>query len=91
MADIHDKGPSRPQSFMGVHHLKLATADIPKAIDFYTSILPFEHVLHYDHKDENDTLYAAILSYATANLLLEVRKNSQQAAAQEGWDPITCM
>ncbi|KAJ7677576.1 hypothetical protein B0H14DRAFT_2655997 [Mycena olivaceomarginata] len=51
--------------------------------------LSFTHLAHFDHKRPSGELFAVILQHAPTGLLVELRLNPAQAAAQHGWDAVT--
>ncbi|GAM37428.1 hypothetical protein TCE0_024f07343 [Talaromyces pinophilus] len=81
--------PTKPTSFNGIHHLKLPGSDIRKTEAFYTQIFPFESCPELDHYTPDDKLFAVLLTYKPAGLMLEIRHNPEQAKIQKGWDPVT--
>lgn len=80
---------TKPTSFNGIHHLKLPASDIRKTEAFYTQILPFESCPELDHYTPDGKLFAVLLTYKPAGLMLEIRHNPEQAKIQKGWDPVT--
>ncbi|KAJ7441933.1 Glyoxalase/Bleomycin resistance protein/Dihydroxybiphenyl dioxygenase [Mycena galericulata] len=81
---------TQPPPILGIDHLKLPTSSIATKLEFYTTILPFTHLAHFDHRhvDTGET-FAVILQHTPTDLLVELRLNPAQAAAQRGWDAIT--
>ncbi|KAI8944578.1 Glyoxalase/Bleomycin resistance protein/Dihydroxybiphenyl dioxygenase [Xylaria longipes] len=71
-----------------LHHLKIPAADLVKTYDFYTAVLPFQALPSFNHYTASGRLYGAIFSNG-ADVLVEVREDAEQAAAQKGFDPIT--
>ncbi|KAJ6567544.1 hypothetical protein B0H10DRAFT_2444888 [Mycena sp. CBHHK59/15] len=90
-----------PLPILGIDHLKIPTSSLTAKLAFYTTILPFKHLPHFDHRhpaspssDASSTpgkgeLFAVILQHAPTGLLLELRHHPTQAAAQRGWDAVT--
>ncbi|KAK8877365.1 VOC family protein [Apiospora arundinis] len=94
--------PAKPPRLLGLNHLKLASHDILATRDFYTTVFPFTPLPAYDHRRADGSLFAVMFRHdlkpagtgtgsgtGTGNTLIEARHNSQQAAAQVGWDPVT--
>ncbi|KAF8172530.1 Glyoxalase/Bleomycin resistance protein/Dihydroxybiphenyl dioxygenase [Mycena galopus ATCC 62051] len=85
--------PSRqtePPPISGIDHLKIPTSSLDAKIAFYTSILPFTHLRHFDHKyARSSEVFAVILQHPQTQLLVELRLNPEQAAKQKGWDAVT--
>jgi len=81
--------PDGPRSFNGVNHLKLASSDIWKTHDFYTKIFHFTPLPHYNHYTPEHKLFAVMFEHTPTKLIVEVRYEPTQAAAQKGWDPVT--
>ncbi|KAJ6564714.1 hypothetical protein B0H19DRAFT_1259131 [Mycena capillaripes] len=80
----------QPPPILGVDHLKLPTSSLTAKLEFYTSILPFTHLKHFDHRRAGSgELFAVMLEHTQTALLVELRHNPAQAAAQRGWDAIT--
>lgn len=83
-------GPDQSPPILGIHHLKLPTSSLEAKLKFYTSILPFTHLTHFDHRRVGSgELFAVMLEHPQTNLLVELRHNPTQATAQRGWDAIT--
>ncbi|KAJ6468555.1 Glyoxalase/Bleomycin resistance protein/Dihydroxybiphenyl dioxygenase [Mycena vitilis] len=81
--------PTRPP-ILGLDHLKLPTSSLPAKLEFYTSVLPFTHLAHLDHRHAGSgTLFAVILQHPQTAVVLELRLHPAQAIAQRGWDAIT--
>ncbi|KAI1164599.1 hypothetical protein F5B18DRAFT_614618 [Nemania serpens] len=80
--------PGRPTGLLTVHHLKLPATDLVKTYEFYTNVLPFQATPSLNHYTASGKLYSAIFSNG-ANLLVDIREDAKQAAAQKGFDPIT--
>jgi catechol 2,3-dioxygenase-like lactoylglutathione lyase family enzyme len=80
---------TQPPPILGVDHIKIPTASVPAKLAFYTSVLSFTHLAHFDHKRPSGELFAVILQHAPTGLLVELRLNPAQAAAQHGWDAVT--
>ena len=78
-----------PSSFNGVNHLKLASNNIKATHDFYTKVFPFAPQPQYDHFTPNHQLFAKMFMHEPSKLIIEVRYEPSQAAAQKGWDPVT--
>lgn len=77
-----------PSNFLGINHIKLPSTDILRTYDFYTSIFPFKKVPEYEHYNANGGLFAVMFRHEPTALIVEIRKNTAQAQAQVGWDPI---
>ena len=90
MSSVDEVKMDRPP-YWGINHLKLAAADIIKTRDFYCNIMGTEYLPHYDHHNKNGELFAVKLhlSHKDDNIIVELRRNEEQAKAQEHWDPIT--
>ncbi|KAK8024225.1 hypothetical protein PG993_012291 [Apiospora rasikravindrae] len=80
---------SMPPCFLGLNHLKLASHDIRTLQSFYTTVLPFTYLPHYDHYRADGSVFAVMFRHEPSGTLVEARQNSAQAAAQAGWDPVT--
>ncbi|KAK8071069.1 hypothetical protein PG997_011272 [Apiospora hydei] len=80
---------SMPRSFLGLNHLKLASHDIRATQSFYTTVLPFTYLPHYDHPRADGSVFAVMFRHEPSGTLVEARQNPQQAAAHVGWDPVT--
>jgi catechol 2,3-dioxygenase-like lactoylglutathione lyase family enzyme len=80
---------SMPASFKGVNHLKLASSNVKTTHDFYTTIFPFTPQPHYDHFTPEHRLFAKMFIHEPSKLIVEIRYEPSQAAAQKGWDPVT--
>ncbi|KAJ7766978.1 Glyoxalase/Bleomycin resistance protein/Dihydroxybiphenyl dioxygenase [Mycena maculata] len=81
--------PGTPPT-LSIHHLKIPTGSLSTKLEFYTTILPFTHLAHFDHRHaDSGDLFAVIIQHAPTALLIELRLNPAQAAAQRGWDSIT--
>jgi hypothetical protein len=78
-----------PRSFVGIDHLKLPVHSLRRTLEFYTTIFPFVHAPHYDHFTPEHQLFAQMFIHEPTKLIVEMRYNPDQAAAQRGWDPIT--
>lgn len=83
------KKPSSESSFRGINHLKLPATSLRKTVAFYTQILPFKYLPHYDHFTPDHKLFAQMVMYEPKNLIVELRHEPEQAEKQKGWDPIT--
>jgi catechol 2,3-dioxygenase-like lactoylglutathione lyase family enzyme len=78
-----------PKSFNGINHLKLPCFNIRKTHDFYTKILPFKALPHYDHFNPQKELFAKMAMHEPTKTIVEFRYVPEQATAQKEWDPIT--
>ncbi|KAJ7458504.1 Glyoxalase/Bleomycin resistance protein/Dihydroxybiphenyl dioxygenase [Mycena latifolia] len=79
-----------PPPILGIDHLKLPTSSITAKLAFYTTVLPFTHLAHFDHRRTGTgELFGVILQHAPTGLLVELRQHPAQAAAQRGWDAVT--
>ncbi|KAJ7208884.1 hypothetical protein GGX14DRAFT_395504 [Mycena pura] len=74
-----------PPPILGIDHLKLPTASIPSRFAFYTTVLRDSS----RSRTSRDAPFAVILEHAPTALLVELRLNAAQAAAQRGWDAVT--
>ncbi|KAJ7698346.1 hypothetical protein B0H17DRAFT_978360 [Mycena rosella] len=75
---------------LGIHHLKFPTSSIAAKLAFYTTVLAFTHLPHMDHRRPGTgELFGVLLQHAPTALLVELRHNPAQAAAQRGWDAVT--
>ncbi|KAF9077910.1 Glyoxalase/Bleomycin resistance protein/Dihydroxybiphenyl dioxygenase [Rhodocollybia butyracea] len=75
---------------LGIHHLKLPTSSIADKLAFYTTFLPFTHLVHLDHRRPvSGEIYGVIIQHTQTDLVIELRHNPTQAVAQRGWDAIT--
>ncbi|KAJ7110635.1 hypothetical protein C8R44DRAFT_261851 [Mycena epipterygia] len=81
--------PTSPPPILGIHHLKLPTHSIAAKLAFYTTVLPFVHLPHLDHRHPSGELFGVLLQHTPTDLLIELRHNPTQATAQRGWDVIT--
>ncbi|KAJ7767031.1 hypothetical protein DFH07DRAFT_808979 [Mycena maculata] len=84
-------GPlTQPPPVLGIDHLKIPTNSILTKLEFYTRILPFKHLAHFDHRRaDSGEIFGVIIQHAPTDLLIELRLNPAHAAAQRGWDAIT--
>ena len=89
MTSSTSTGTAMPASFLGVNHLKLPADDIEKTVSFYTSVFPLTFIPQYQHYDKTGKLFASMLRHEPTGLIVEIRLNTKQAAAQRGWDPVT--
>ncbi|KAJ7137510.1 Glyoxalase/Bleomycin resistance protein/Dihydroxybiphenyl dioxygenase [Mycena crocata] len=90
MAMFSTSVPTKAPPILGIDHLKLPTASLPAKLAFYTDILSFTHLEHFDHRRPNSgELFGVILQHTPTDLLVELRLNPAQATTQCGWDAIT--
>lgn len=75
----------------GIHHLKVAVADLARALAFYEQALGAERIAKYDHVDPSGRLFAYILSVPGLGVLLELRLDPISAERQRGFDPMTLL
>lgn len=74
----------------GVHHLKLAVADLDVALDFYARSLGAVRIPEADHHRRSDGgLYAYLCRVPGLGTLLELRLDPDRARAHRGFDPFT--
>ncbi|KAJ7289735.1 Glyoxalase/Bleomycin resistance protein/Dihydroxybiphenyl dioxygenase [Mycena rebaudengoi] len=82
--------PAQAPPILGIDHIKIPTSSIDAKLAFYTSVLSFTHLIDFDHRRaDSDELFGVILLHAPTGLLVELRLNPAQAAAQRGWDAVT--
>jgi catechol-2,3-dioxygenase len=81
------KPAAKPKSFNGINHLKLPCQSLKHTMDFYTKVLPFEHMPQYDHFTPEHQLFARMAQFN--GLIIEFRHVPDHAKAQKGWDPVT--
>lgn len=89
MADLYAEKQALEKSFGGINHIKLPCFSIQRTLDFYTKILPFEHLPQYDHFTPDHRVFAKMFRDKATSIIVEVRYMPHQAQAQKGWDPIT--
>lgn len=75
--------------FLGIHHLKFAVSDLDRSLSFYTRILGASRLPKLDHVNAGGQLYAIIMEVPGLGTPLELRLNSEHAAKQKGFDPVT--
>ena len=74
----------------GIHHVKFAVSDLPRALKFYETALGGQRIPEADHKREDTgDLYAYILNVPGLNAKLELRLNAEQAKKHERFDAVT--
>lgn len=73
----------------GIHHLKLPTADLERAVAFLTEAVAAERLPEADHVRPDGTVYGYILRVLGLDTLVELRLDPDQAAAARGFDPVT--
>ncbi|KAK4501074.1 hypothetical protein PRZ48_006880 [Zasmidium cellare] len=74
----------------GIHHIKLPVTSIEQTLPFYTDILGLKRIAAYDHINKQGERFAVILesNHRGVPMLVELRKNPQQAEKQRHTNPI---
>jgi catechol 2,3-dioxygenase-like lactoylglutathione lyase family enzyme len=80
---------TQPPLTKGLNHLKLPSHNIKKTHDFYTKIMGFNPLPHYNHYTPEHKLFAVMVEHPSTKLIIEIRYMPAQATAQKGWDPVT--
>ncbi|MDT7745846.1 MAG: hypothetical protein QOE59_4924 [Actinomycetota bacterium] len=78
-----------PPPLRGIHHVKLPVADLERSLVFYRDVLGAVRIAAADHVDASGLRYACILDVPGLGTLLELRLDPEQAAATDGFDPLT--
>ena len=80
---------SRP-TIKGLHHVKLAVADLTRSLAFYERFLGAERIPEADHhKQATGELYGYILKVPELGTMLELRLNPNQAEKHRHFDQFT--
>lgn len=88
-ARVRIRSGERP-AIAGVHHLKLAVADLDRAASFYALVFGAERIKQADHhRADTGELYAYILEVPGLGAMLELRLDPAQAERHRGFDPVT--
>jgi catechol 2,3-dioxygenase-like lactoylglutathione lyase family enzyme len=90
MTSTTSPAQSQPPPILGIDHLKLPTSSIAPKLAFYKGILGLTHLSQFDHRHaDTHELFGVILQHTPTSLLVDLRLNPAQAAAQRGWDAVT--
>ena len=73
----------------GIHHPKIPVSDIEQTAAWFEKTLLARRIPRFDHKDENGTLYAAMMMLPGVDKPLELRHAPRAAKAIAGYDPVT--
>ncbi|GAB7101713.1 hypothetical protein JCM4814A_00270 [Streptomyces phaeofaciens JCM 4814] len=73
----------------GIHHLKFAVSDLPRALAFYEQAFGARRIPHFDHRHENGSVYAHILELQGLGTHLELRLNAAHAARHRLFNTLT--
>ncbi len=83
-------GDDTAPALAGIHHVKLAVADLGAALAFYEAALGARRISAFDHRRKDDgSLYAYVCEVPGLGPMMELRLNPAQAAKHRGFDPFT--
>lgn len=76
-------------TFTGVHHLKVPVTDVEASAAWFERAFGARRVHRFDHREEDGTLYAAMMMMPGVDAPVELRHASKAAKATAGYDPFT--
>ncbi|KAF2163499.1 hypothetical protein M409DRAFT_26110 [Zasmidium cellare ATCC 36951] len=81
---------STPPTLSGIHHIRLPVSSIEQTFPFYQDILGLKHIAACDHINKQGERFAVILesNHRGVPMLVELRRNPEQAAKQVYTNPI---